>query len=386
MLKDLPLDNKRVLVRVDFNVPISHGKVDSSRIVAALPTIHYLLSKKCAVILMSHLGRPDGPTDALSLKSVAEELSHLLNQPVLMAPDCIGPEVNKIIDGLKPGDVLLLENLRFHKAEENPKLDISFAKQLASLADYYVDDAFGCAHRAHASIVDVPRLFPEKSAAGFLMEKEIEFLGHTLKNPKKPFLALIGGAKISSKIGVLEALSKKCDQMAIGGGMAFTFFKAQGIEIGDSLYEPDFLEKAKDLLQKFPLLLPIDIVIAKDLDDPHPKIIEIANGIPNGYKGLDIGPKTVASFIEVINKAETILWNGPMGVFEKAPFALGTQKIAEAFAKSKAITIAGGGETIAAISETPWKNQVTHLSTGGGATLEFLELGTLPGIDALRSP
>lgn len=385
MLNDKPIDHKKVLVRVDFNVPLNAGAIsDNSRILATLPTINYLLSKHCAIILMSHLGRPKGISSEFSLKIIAEELSRLTRKPVKMAPDCIGPDVKKMADELKSGEILLLENLRFHKAEEKPEEDPSFAKQLAALGDFYIDDAFGCAHRAHASIVEVPKLMPGKSAPGLLLQKEIKFLSQIVNNPEKPFLTLIGGSKISSKIGVIEALSKKCDKMAIGGGMAFTFFKAQGIEIGDSLFEETFVEKALDLLQKIPILLPIDIVIAKNLEDPNPSIIEISQGIPKGYKGLDIGPKTVAAFKEVIKEAKTILWNGPMGVYEKPPFDKGTKELAEAFAKSGALTVAGGGETVAAILETPWKDQVSHLSTGGGAALEYLEYGSLPGIDILN--
>lgn len=373
-LKSLPVAHKKVLVRVDFNVPMDkEGNIlDNSRIVAAMPTIEYLLSQGCSVILMSHLGRPKGKDPKLSLAPVAKELSRLLRKEVKMDPEGIGE-----------GEVVLLENLRFHEAEEDPSKDPSFAKDLAKLADFYVDDAFGCAHRAHASVVDVPRLFPGKAAPGFLMEKEINFLGKTLQNPERPFLALIGGAKISSKIGVLKALSQKVDMMAIGGGMAYTFLKAQGISVGNSLVEDDYLEEAKAIIEAFkkrnvPLLLPVDAVAAKGTE------IQIVKSIPEGYMGLDIGPETVKLFREAISKAKTILWNGPMGVFEKEPFAKGTKEIAEAFAKSGAITIAGGGETVAAIQQTPWKSEVSHLSTGGGASLEYLELGTLPGIEVLN--
>lgn len=392
-LKSLPIAHKKVLVRVDFNVPLDkEGKIlDNSRIVAALPTIQYLLSQHCALLLMSHLGRPkNGRESKLSLAPIAKELSKLLKLEVKMAPDCIGSEVESEASHLKEGEILLLENLRFHEAEENPSKDPSFAKQLASLADYYVDDAFGCAHRAHASVVDVPRLFPGRAAPGFLLEKEINFLGKALQSPKRPFLALIGGAKISSKIGVLKALSQKVDIMAIGGGMAFTFLKAQGIDVGNSLVEEDFLEEAKEILEAFqkrniPLLLPVDVVIAKEVsDDTEKKIISIEEGIPEGYMGLDIGPKTIEIFSEAIAKSHTILWNGPMGVFEKKSFAQGTEKIAEAFAKRNALTIAGGGETIAALQNISLKSQISHLSTGGGASLEYLELGNLPGIDVLN--
>lgn len=375
-LKSLPLARKKVLVRVDFNVPMDkEGNIlDNSRIVAALPTIEYLLSNHCQVILMSHLGRPKKQDPSLSLAPVAKELGRLLKKEVKMPPDF-------------NGEVILLENLRFNEAEEDPSKDPSFAAELAKLADFYVDDAFGCAHRAHASVVDVPQLFPGKAAPGFLMEKEINFLGKALSDPKRPFLALIGGAKISSKIGVLKSLSQKVDIMAIGGGMAYTFLKAQGKEVGNSLVENDYLEEAKAILEAFrkrniPILLPVDSVIAKEISDQAET--RVASSIPEGYIGLDIGPETVKLFTEAIGGAKTILWNGPMGYFEKKPFAGGTEKIAEAFAKSGAITIAGGGETVAAIQKTPWKSEVSHLSTGGGASLEYLELGTLPGIEVLN--
>lgn len=386
-LEDLSLESKNVLVRVDFNVPLTkEGKVlDNSRILAALPTIKYLLSKQCRVILMSHLGRPKGGfSKELSLKPAAEELSSLLKKPVLLAPDCIGDKVMEMAGHLKPGEILLLENLRFNEAEEHPEKDPSFAKKLASLGDFYIDDAFGCAHRAHASIVDVAKYFPKKAAAGYLLQKEIAFLGDALKNPKRPFLALIGGAKISSKIGVLTKLISGVDRLCIGGAMAFTFLKAQGIKIGDSLVEDDFLTKASDILKtcKKPLLLPVDIVAAKE---NQVQIFSVTEGIPNGFKGVDIGPKTIDLFSQEIKKAKTILWNGPMGIFENPAFAIGTHKIAEVFAKADATTIAGGGETVAAINELQLGTSVSHLSTGGGASLEYLELGTLPGIDVLIS-
>jgi 3-phosphoglycerate kinase len=390
-LKDLSLDQKKVLVRVDFNVPLSSdGKItDNSRIKAALPTIEHLLSKGCKVILMSHLGRPKKGSKELSLKPIAEELGKLLKIPVKMAPDCIGEQVKQMADQLKSGEVLLLENLRFHKAEEAPEKNPEFAKQLASLADYYIDDAFGCAHRAHASIVDVPKLFGKRAAPGFLLEKEIEFLGHALKHPKRPFLALIGGAKISSKIGVLKALAGHVDCLAIGGGMAFTFLKAQGLNIGKSLVEDSFIDQAKEIIEvckkrNIPLLLPTDAVIAEKMEDKEPQVIPLIKGIPSEFMALDIGPATVKLFSEAILGAKTILWNGPMGVFENPLFAKGTEEIARIFAKAKAITIAGGGETVAALAKVPGKEQISHVSTGGGATLEYVELGSLPGIDVLR--
>lgn len=390
-LKQLPLQNKKVLVRVDFNVPLDfQGEVlDASRIEAALPTLHYLLSQGCALIIMTHLGRPKkGFAKEFSLRTVAKEFERLLGFPVQLAPDCVGPAVAKMVEGLKSGQVLMLENLRFHEAEEKPETDPQFAKDLASLADFYVNDAFGTLHRAHASVVDVPKLFPGKAAAGFLLEKEIKFLGYALQNPKRPFLALIGGAKISTKIGVLKALTKKVDSLAIGGGMAFTFLKAQGFSVGNSLVESEFLKEAEyimDLCQssKIPLLLPMDLVIAQSIEDTQTEVRKVSDGVPSGFQGLDIGPESIELFKAEMKKAQTILWNGPMGVFEKKSFAQGTLAIAETFTQCKAITIAGGGETIAALQNINAKNNITHLSTGGGATLEYLELGTLPGIEAL---
>lgn len=391
-LKDLSLDSKKVLLRVDFNVPIEEGKItDNNRIKAALPTIEYLLSRGCGIILMSHLGRPKGFSNELSLKPIGEELERLLNRKVQLAPDCVGEEARRMADHLKSGEILLLENLRFHEAEEKPEKDPSFAVQLAALGEYYVDDAFGCAHRAHASIVEVPKLLSGHSAPGFLMEKEIAFLKQALSHPARPFLALIGGAKVSSKIGMLKALSSKVDVLAIGGGMAYTFLKAQGYSVGNSLVEEDYLIRAKEILdiyekKNIPLLLSTDFVIAEKIEeDAKTRIVSLKEGIPNGFMGLDIGPETVHLFAREIKKAKTILWNGPMGVFEKTPFANGTKQIAENFAKANALTIAGGGETAAAISRTPWAAQVTHISTGGGATLEYLEFGSLPGIEVLES-
>lgn len=391
-LESLPLQNAKVLVRVDFNVPLDPqgGVLDDTRIVAALPTIRYLLSQGCRVILMSHLGRPKGAaTPEFSLKPVSAALSHLLNVPVKMAPDCIGPKVEAIVSEMQPGAIVLLENLRFHPAEEKPEKDPTFARQLARLADFYVDDAFGAAHRAHASVVEVPKWMKRNVAAGLLLNKEINFLGQALHSPLHPFMALIGGAKVSSKIGVLRTLLEKIDILAIGGGMAFTFLKALGHEVGGSLIELDQIAEAlaiMDLCKKkeVTLLLPVDVVAAKEVtDEAEAHIYKVQEGIPQDEKGLDIGPKTILLFNQAMKQAQTILWNGPMGVFERKPFSRGTFAIAEAFAKTGAVTIAGGGETVAALQSTPWKDQVTHLSTGGGATLEFLEFGTLPGIEAL---
>lgn len=392
-LKELPVKYRKVLVRVDFNVPLdADGKIlDLSRIESALPTIEYLLKQGCSIILMSHMGRPKGGKDPkFSLKVCAEALSKLLGRPVIMAPDCIGRDVEKLAQHLKPGEILMLENLRFYPAEEKPELDPEFAKKLASYAEFYVDDAFGCAHRPHSSIVPVASYFRGKAAEGLLLEKERKALSQILLIPERPFAALLGGAKVSSKIGVIHALLDKVDLLAIGGAMAFTFLKAKGINVGASLVEDDLLDEARDILnicelKKIPLLLPLDAVIAKEpkLDVPF-RTIELKDGIPAGEMGLDIGPLTVAAFSDALKKARTIFWNGPMGVFELKPFAQGTFEIAKVFAESGATTVAGGGETVAAILQTPYKDRVSHLSTGGGASLELIEFGTLPGIEAVK--
>lgn len=389
-IKELPLQGSKVLVRVDFNVPMEGDKIlDNSRISAAMPTIQYLLSQKCALILMSHLGRPKGRDQKLSLKPVAEELSKLLGRPIKMANDSVGHSVEQAVEKLKEGEILLLENLRFYEAEEAPDKDPQFAKKLASLADFYVNDAFGCAHRAHASIVEVPRLLLNKSGTGFLLEREILFFKDALKNPKRPFLAILGGAKVSTKIKVLKSLIAIVDELAIAGGMAFTFLKALGKNVGDSLIEPDYIDMAKEIIKKaesaqIKLYLPSDFIIAKDLNDSNPTISSIDQGIPKGLSGFDIGPKTINSFIEAIKRSETILWNGPVGVFEKKAFSKGTEEICKALGRSDAITIVGGGETVAAVNEFLTEGHITHLSTGGGAALEFIENGTLPGIEILQ--
>jgi phosphoglycerate kinase len=392
-LKELSVKGQRALVRVDFNVPLdSEGKIlDPSRIVSALPTIRYLLDQGCSVVLMSHMGRPKGGKDPkLSLKVCAQALGDLLGIQVIMAPDCVGPEVKRLVDALKPGELLMLENLRFYPAEEKPELDPIFAKQLASYGDFYVDDAFGCAHRAHSSIVPVAKFFPGKVAEGFLLEKERKALTQLLKDPKKPFLALLGGAKVSSKLGVIHSLLEKVDVLAIGGAMAFTFLKAKGMQVGTSLVEDSLIKDAEAIIKacenkKIPLLLPIDAVVAeKPVASVASKTVALNQGIPQGEMGLDIGPQTIALFVDQMKRAKTIFWNGPMGVFEVKPFAQGTYAIAQAFGESGAITIAGGGETVAALLQTPYKDKVTHLSTGGGASLELIEFGTLPGIEAVK--
>lgn len=391
-LEDLDVKGKKVLVRVDFNVPLNdQGKItDDTRIRASLPTIEYILSHGGSVILMSHLGRPKGKKDpAFSLKPCAEHLAKLLKKPVKLAPDCIGKKVKSLIDALKPGEVLLLENLRFHSAEEKPEEDPSFAKQLAELGDLYVNDAFGTAHRAHSSTATIAKYFPGMSAAGFLLQKEIEFLGSHFSHPKHPFYAIIGGAKVSSKLGVLNSLLSKVDALFIGGGMAYTFFKAQGIKIGKSICEDELLEEARKFLQtakskKIPIYFPEEIVIADAFDkEAKHKTIAVKDGIPSGWQGMDVGPKTISTWTHTLQNAQMIFWNGPLGVFEFPAFAKGTNAMAEALSKTRAITVIGGGDSVAAINQLGIGDKFSHISTGGGATLEYIEQGHLPGIDAL---
>lgn len=391
-LHDLSLKGKRVLMRVDFNVPMDkEGRItDDTRIVASLPSIRYILEQGASLILMSHLGRPkEKPSPEFSLAPCAKRLSELLNRPVKMAPDCIGNAVEAMASALNPGDVLLLENLRFHKGEEHPDDDPAFSAQLAKLGDVYVNDAFGTAHRAHASTAVIAKYFPNNSAAGFLLEKEIQFLGNSLAHPVKPFYALIGGAKVSTKIGVLKALLDKVDGIMIGGAMAYTFFKALGYEVGASLCEDGMVPEAKQILEAAKskgviFLLPIDNLIADKVDqNANIKVVSASDGIPSGFQGVDIGPKTIQEYTDYINKASTVLWNGPMGIFEIAAFAKGTCEIAKVLTASSAVTIVGGGDSVAALQGLGLANKVSHLSTGGGASLEYIELGTLPGIEAL---
>lgn len=391
-ITNLKLKGKRVLMRVDFNVPVDpQGNItDDSRIKASVPSIKYILDQGGSVILMSHLGRPKGiATPQFSLAPCAKKLLELLHQPVIMAPECIGSAVEQLTKNLKPGQVLMLENLRFHPAEEQPEKDPSFAKQLANLGDIYVNDAFGTSHRAHASTTEVPKYFPGKAAAGFLMEKEIRFLGPNLQEPKRPFYTLIGGAKISTKIGVLKSLLTKVDALFIGGGMAYTFFKAQGLPIGDSIHEDEHLNQAREILalshsSGVKIFLPSDIVIVQELNNDAPaRVISTDKGIPNGWQGVDIGPRTIDQYIGALRNASTIFWNGPMGVFELSNFARGTNAIAHALTQLKAITIVGGGESVAAVEAAGVGDKMTHISTGGGAALEYIEFGTLPGIEAL---
>lgn len=392
-LEDLPLKGKTVLVRVDFNVPLTEiGKIsDTSRIDAALPTLQYLKNLNCKIVIMSHMGRPKGVDPALSLAVCAQALSEKMSCPVKMAPDSVGPEVVQMVKNLKPGEILLLENLRFYPAEEKPEKDPAFAERLAALGDFYVDDAFGCAHRAHASIVGVPALMKGRSAAGFLLRKECEALGRLVSNPEHPFLALIGGAKVSGKLQVLKSLLNKVDVFAIGGGMAFTFLKAQGFAVGASLVEDDLIEEAKLFIQACQakgakLLLPVDFLVGTSIQSAEkPQLFTLREEIPAGLMGLDIGPSTIQLFTEAMKGAKTIFWNGPMGVFESPLYAQGTFALAEAFTKSNAFTVAGGGETVSALNQSVGRERISHLSTGGGASLEFIESGSLPGVSVLTS-
>lgn len=392
-LSDLQVENKRVLVRVDFNVPMAKdgsGKItDDSRIVAALPTIKNLLENKASVILMSHLGRPKGQAKPeFTLKPVADKLGELLGQEVkFIASDLVvDDKVKEEVAKLEAGQVALLENTRYRAEEE--KNDEAFAKDLASLADIYVNDAFGTSHRAHASNAGVSKFLP--SALGFLVEKEIAIMGKALEDPERPFVAILGGAKVSDKIGVIENLLEKVDTILVGGGMAYTFLKAQGKEIGKSLLEEDKLDLAKDLLKKaedkkVKFLLPVDGLVASEIaEDAQIDIVDI-DSIPADKMALDIGPKTVDLFSEEIKKAKTIVWNGPMGVFEVAALSKGTFAIAKAMSEADATTIVGGGDSALAVEKAGYKDKITHVSTGGGASLEFLEGKILPGVDAIEN-
>jgi len=376
------LNGKRVLVRVDFNVPLKNGQItDDTRIRAALPTINYLLSQGASVVLMSHLGRPKGVDPSQSLKPAADRLSELLHRPVQFAEDCVGEVAESRSRALKPGDVLVLENLRFHKAEE--KNDPDFAKQLAAHGDIYVNDAFGSAHRAHASVEAVAHFLP--AAAGFLMEKEINYLGGVLDNPQRPFVAILGGAKISDKLPVIENLAKLADKLIIGGGMANTFLKAEGYEMGDSLIENEAIEQARELLATCSgkLILPVDAVVADAFsNDANSETVSVG-GVKPGWRILDIGPHTIIKYIDALKGARTIFWNGPMGVFEFPRFATGTTEIAKAVAASGATSVIGGGDSVAAVEQAGVADQISHISTGGGASLEFMEGKVLPGVAAL---
>jgi phosphoglycerate kinase len=391
-INDIDVKGKRVLVRVDFNVPLDEKQniTDDTRMVESLPTIKKIIADGGKVILMSHLGRPKGkPKPEFSLKPVAEHLSKLLGKPVAFATDCIGAPAQSAVAKMQNGDCLLLENLRYHNEEEAN--DEGFAKQLASLGDVYVNDAFGSAHRAHASTEGVTK-FLKVAVAGYLMQKELDFLGSAIEKPVRPFVAILGGAKISGKIDVIQNLLAKVDTLIIGGGMAYTFFKAQGLEIGKSLLEEDKVELAKKILDeagksKVKFLLPVDCVVASDFKNEAEKKVVAKNAIPADWQSLDIGPESVALFSKEILGAKTVVWNGPMGVFEMPNFAVGTKAIAKALVeatKRGTITIIGGGDSAAAITQAGYAKDVSHVSTGGGASLEFLEGKVLPGVAALN--
>lgn len=383
-IRDIDAQGKKVLVRVDFNVPMKDGQItDDTRIRAALPTIQYLLEHGAAVILCSHLGRPKGGPEAkYSLAPVAVYLGTLLKKEVVFASDCVGQPAEVAASKLKLGEVLVLENTRFHPEEEAN--DLAFAKGMASLADLYVNDAFGTAHRAHASTEGVTHFLP--GVAGFLMEKEIQYLGQAIASPAKPFVAILGGAKVSDKIGVIKNLLQKADEILIGGGMANTFFKAQGIPLADSLVEDEVLETARELLKAGgnKIHLPVDVILGDKFDAEASKKTLPLGPVPEGWRILDIGPETVAAFGKVIAKAGTIVWNGPMGVFEFPNFAEGTFGVARAIAASEAVSIIGGGDSVAAIQQSGLADKITHISTGGGASLEMLEGLELPGVAALQ--
>ena len=383
-IRDVNVRGKHVLVRVDFNVPLKDGAVtDDTRIQAALPTLNYLLEQNAAPILCSHLGRPKGKVvPELKMNPVATRLAELLGHAVKKLDDCVGPEIEAAVKAMQPGEVILLENTRFHPEEKAN--DPEFAQQLAALAEIYVDDAFGSAHRAHASTEGVAHYLP--AVAGFLMEKELEFLGRALGNPEHPYVAILGGAKISSKIGVIESLLKQCDRLLIGGGMANTFFKAMGFDTGDSLVEEDAVATAESLLKSAggQMVLPVDVVIADRFDNDAATQVVAPNEVHAGWLILDVGPKTVSTFESALGGAKTVIWNGPLGVFEMDNFAQSTFAVAELLAKLDAVTIIGGGDSAAAIRKAGLVDKITHVSTGGGASLEFLEGKTLPGVAVLE--
>lgn len=389
-VRDIDVQGKTVIVRCDFNVPLNEaGEItDDIRITSALPTISYLIENRAKIILMSHLGRPDGePKMKYSLKPVAVRLAELLGKEIsfISAPEVVNVEVKKAAHEMKEGELLLLENVRFRK--EETKNEKEFSKELADLADIFVNDAFGTAHRAHSSTAGIAEYLP--AVSGFLIEKEIEFLGNAVEHPQRPFLAIMGGAKVGDKILVIESLLKKVDTLIIGGGMAYTFFKAMGYEIGKSLLDADNIHLANDLLKKakecgVTLLLPVDVKAAKEFNNEAESTVFDADKIPVDYMGLDIGPESISLFAEEIKKAKTVIWNGPVGVFEMSNFAKGTKGIAEALAESKEVTIIGGGDSAAAVAQFGLAGSMTHISTGGGASLEFLEGKELPGVAVLQ--
>jgi phosphoglycerate kinase len=384
-VRDISLKGKRVLMRVDFNVPMANGVVtDDKRIKAALPTIQYVLDQGASLILMSHLGRPKGTgfEPSFSLKAAAEALATLLGKPVQMAPDCVGPEVEAIASALEPGDVLMLENTRFHKGEEQNDLDLS--RQMAALGEVFVNDAFGSAHRAHASTEGVARFLP--AVSGFLMEQELEYLGRATDHPAHPYVAILGGAKVSDKIAVIENLLTRCDTLIIGGGMANTFLAAAGYNMQDSLVEAGSVKIAEAIMAKAGdrLMLPVDAVAADKFDAEAASQVVDLDKVPAGWRVLDIGPKSIAQFGEVLQRAKLVVWNGPMGVFEFPRFAEGTFAIARLLATTGATIVIGGGDSASAVKKAGVAKQMTHISTGGGASLEYLEGRVLPGVAALN--
>lgn len=388
-IEDIDVAGKKVIVRVDFNVPLdANGNItDDKRIVGALPTIKYLVDKGAKTILVSHLGRPkDGFEDKYSMKPTAVRLGELLGKNVIMAKDVIGEDAKAKAAALQSGEVLMLENVRFHKEETKNNAD--FAKELASMAEIFVNDAFGTAHRAHASTAGLADYLP--AVCGFLIKKEIEIMGKALANPARPFVAILGGAKVSDKIAVIENLIDKVDTLIVGGGMAYTFLKAKGYNIGTSICEEDKIELAKSLMEKAAakgvnLLLPTDNAIAKEFNNDSEKQIVASDSMLDGWMGMDIGPATIESYATAIKNAKTVIWNGPMGVFEFSNFAAGTKEVAKALAESGSISIVGGGDSAAAVEQLGFADKITHISTGGGASLEYLEGKVLPGIDVLMS-